>query len=78
MTNKQIFQAALQKNYTKLFVTPEYAYSAKVTTPEILAEKMTNSLANNTANKDGAGIKNTCKELGIKYTYTEIQQFLSK
>lgn len=78
MTNKQIFQAALEKNYTKLFTDPEYAYSAKVTTPAILAEKMTNGLANNTANKEGEGIKNTCKELGIKYTYAEIRQFLNK
>lgn len=78
MTNKQIFQAALEKNYTKLFTVPNQTGKSIVTTPAALAERMTNGLANNTANKDGAGIKNTCKELGIKYTYTEIQQFLSK
>lgn len=70
------FIGHLAGEYARLFTTEEYAYVASRTTPMDLAVKMTNGLLNGTANKDGEGIKNTCKMLGIKHTYTAIRAYL--
>lgn len=78
MSNQETFEKVLAENYTKLFLTEEYAYSASKTTPESLASKMTNYLKIGAANKDGKGVKNTCKTLGIHYTYKGIKEFLNK
>jgi len=77
MNNAQKFQAELTAQYTRLFATTEYAMVAARYTPESLAEKMTSGLIKGIANKEGRGIENTCKTLGIKYTYKAIAAFLS-
>ena len=78
MSNKETFASALTRHYTELFETPEYAMAARLYTPEMMAKKFTDGLARGTANKDGDGIKRTCKELKIKHTYTEIAAFLAR
>lgn len=79
MTNKELFTAQLEKEYSDLFLNnSEYAFAASRTTPQALAQKMTESLANNTANKDGEAIKRACKSFGIKHTYAAIKEFLNK
>jgi hypothetical protein len=77
-TNYDEFVRELTKQYERLFVEQpsDYAYAARLHTPASLAEKMTASLLTATANKDGLGIKRTCKALGIPYTYKAIEQFL--
>ena len=75
--NFEKFQNTLEARYEDLFKTDsEYAYSAKISTPKLLAAKMTLSLSTGSANKDGKGIKQTCKILGIPYTYVAITSFL--
>ena len=77
-SNADRFIEVLTAQYRDLFANdPEYAYSAQRTTPEALAGKMTVGLAKGSANKDGLGIKRTCKALGIKYTYTAIRAYLT-
>lgn len=76
MNNFQKFQAELTVQYTRLFATPEYAMAAARYTPESLAKEMTSGLIKGKANKEGKGIENTCKALGIKHTYTAITAFL--
>ena len=76
-TNKDTFSAILASNYTELFKTPEYALAASRYSPEALAEKMTEGLLTGSANKDGDGIKKTCKQLGIKQTYIAIRNYLA-
>lgn len=79
MTNREQFKAKLAEVYSNLFANdPEYAYSASKCTPEGLADKMTESLITGSANKDGEGIKRTCKAFGIKQTYAAIREFLTK
>ena len=74
--NTQRFVDRLEMEYTFLFGHDiEYAYVKNRTTPKALAEKMTNGLLNRSANKDGEGIKRTCKALSIKYTFKAIQEF---
>lgn len=67
--NQVTFRDTLARHYVTLFSEPDYAYSAARNTPEGLAAKMTTSLIKGDANKDGEGIKRTCKELNIPYTY---------
>jgi hypothetical protein len=80
MTNNNItvFRNELTRQYEALFANdPNYAYAAARTTPAALADKMTAGLATGGANKDGDGIKRTCKTLGIKHTYRAIAAFLN-
>lgn len=77
MTARERFEATLASQYRDLFAAdPEYAYSAARCTPEGLAAKMTEALAKGSGNKDGAGIRRTCKAIGIAYTYTAIRNYL--
>lgn len=75
--NLDKFYEQLKTEYENLFKNdPEYAYSASKTTPADLASKMTLGLDNGSANKDGEGIKRTCKAFGIPHTYKAIRAFL--
>lgn len=76
--NLEAFNARLELEYTELFKTPEYAYSASKITPSALARKMTLGLNNGTANKDGEGIKRTCKYFRIAHTYKAIRAFFNE
>lgn len=76
--NFGLFYNALTLQYEHLFANdPDYAFVARKMTPTDLARKMTTSLSQATASKDGLGIKNTCKALGIKHTYSAIENFLN-
>lgn len=75
--NQTKFEGTLREQYESLFANdPEYAYSASRTTPAELAAKMTRKLRDGGANKEGKGVKTTCKLLGIKYTYKAIAAYL--
>jgi len=78
MTPLEQFEAILAAQYQVLFETPEYAFAKSRRTPEELAHTMTSGLAAGTANKDGDGIRNTCKLLGIPYTYKAIRSQLKR
>ena len=79
MSAHDTFRDTLAAQYRDLFATdPEYAYSASIRTPEALAEKMTAGLATGRANKEGAGIRRTCKALGIAYTHKAISAYLAQ
>jgi hypothetical protein len=74
--NYNRFRTVLAKHYTVLYATdPEYAYAKAKRTPEDLADRMSANLLTGSANKDGEGIKRTCKELGIKQTYKAIREY---
>lgn len=76
--NLNRFYEVLAEHYRDLFTSDaDYTYAAQRTTPEDLARKMTLSLDAGTANKDGDGIKRTCKTLGIPHTYKAIRAYLS-
>jgi len=77
MTAIEQFEAMLAAQYRGLFEAPAYAMAAARHTPEELSRKMTAGLAAGTANKDGEGIQNTCKLLGIPYTYKAIRGWLA-
>ena len=72
------FIEELKRQYAVLFLEPEYKMASQRYTPEELARKMTAGLKDGTANKDGDGIRRTCKALGIKFTYKAIQQYLKE
>lgn len=76
-TAKERFQTVLADQFRQLFELPEYSRVASSFTPEALAEKMTAGLLEGTADKDGEGVKRSCKTLGIKPTYKAIKAFLT-
>lgn len=45
--------------------------------PKVL-ERMKTAIKNGSFNKDGYAFKKTCKELGIKHTYTEIKKYIEQ
>lgn len=53
----------------------EYGYGAAAV-PGVV-DRMTAAVERGSFNKDGFAMKGTCKELGIKYTYTGIDEFLT-
>lgn len=72
------FESALREQYESLFANdPEYAYVTSRMTPSELAAKMTRKLRDGGANKEGKGVKTTCKLLGVRYTYKAIAAYLS-
>jgi hypothetical protein len=79
MTNLERFVTVLTDQYSQLFEhePTNYGMAKARYTPAELAEKMTMSLKNGTANKDGEGIKRTCKALGITYTYKALNAYLA-
>jgi hypothetical protein len=77
-TNRERFETVLAGQYRRLFETPDYALAAARYTPEALAAQMTAGLLDGTANKDGDGIKATCKALGINHTYKAIGAYLQR
>ncbi len=74
--NTEKFKACLAQAYTELFKTPKYAYAAARSTPQILADKMTDAFIRKTGSNKGDGIKAACKAWGIKTTYKSIHEFL--
>lgn len=52
----------------------EYAYGVDLV--PVVVQKVRAAWDRRTANKDGAACKATCKELGIKHTYTAIYEYL--
>jgi len=76
--NADEFRALLAVQYRKLFTNdPDYGYAAAHCTPQDLAEKMTDGLTRDVANKDGKAILAVCRMLGIKHTYDSIRKFLA-
>lgn len=76
-TNIDRFLTVLTGQYEYLFTLPEYQVAASRQTPADLARKMTVGLRAGTADKDGEGVKRTCKVLGIKHTYKAIREYLA-
>lgn len=78
MSNVKTFETILSDQYRHLYAAKpsEYSLAMKRFTPEQLAQQMTRALADGAANKDGEGIANTCKALGIKPTYKAIRAYL--
>lgn len=77
LDNYNRFAQTLEGCYIVLFADdPTYRAVASKMTPAELARKMTNGLGNGSANINGSGIKQTCKTLGIPYTYRGIRQYL--
>jgi len=73
----QAFTDCLARHYVDLYRDdPDtYGMAAARYTPAELARKMTLGLTCGETNKDGEGIRRTCRELGIKHTYKAIRGF---
>lgn len=75
-TARERFLTVLTGQFERLFETPAYARVASVMTPAALALNIVEGLERGSADKDGDGVKATCKALGVKCTYKAIAAFL--
>jgi hypothetical protein len=66
--------------YAKHLADVRREYPDQYAWPETLlptvVERMRAAVARGSYNKDGYAFKRTCKEFGIKYTYTAINEFI--
>jgi hypothetical protein len=58
-----------RKDFPNDYIWPESEF------PKVM-ERMTRAIRKRSFNKEGHAFKNTCKRLGLKYTYTAIDTFL--
>lgn len=76
--NEERFTETLTAQFERLFIDDlSYIPAARSYTPAGLAVKMVREFSiGKRPSKDGAGVKATCKALGIKPTYKAIEAFL--
>jgi hypothetical protein len=75
-SNKDRFREVYARQLAKAIKEHPEEYSPGID-PQKLAEKMTESFAKGSANKDSRAVRATLKELGIKDTYAGIKEFLT-
>jgi hypothetical protein len=77
-TNRELFTALYTENLFKCvkLYPDEYCY----TNDQVIsvARKMETAIVSGCYNKEGRAIKMTCKQLGIKYTYTGINEYIKE
>lgn len=75
--NSKRFRAVYTRKLTEAMEAhpTEYRFP-KDQIPKVV-DKMVTGLAKGEANKEGFAIRNTCRELGIAYTYTAISAYLT-
>lgn len=78
MSNRETFLRTYKEELNKEVLKKPEDYNWPISQVNEIAEKMTNSLAKGTANKDSNAIRRTCKYLNIKYTYDAIRTYLLK
>ena len=75
---RKLFQSVLTQTLVVLFKEPEYARAAARYSPDHFAAIITAGLLSGEASKDGAGVTETCRTLGIKPTYKAIRAYLTE
>ncbi len=76
MNNFDTFMIVYKKQLKDAVVNYPQEYQFPIESVPDVVEKMGEGFNRGTYNKDGRAIKATCKELGIKYTYTAINEYL--
>lgn len=77
MSNFDTFMQIYTEQLEKAVRNYPTEYTWPVENVPTVAAKMRVAFMNRTYNKDGRAIKATCKVLGIKYTYTAINEYLA-
>lgn len=76
--NHARFRNALAHTLEDLFRDDAaYAYVARTTTPNALAAKMADALADGTGSHEGRAVRAACKALGVRRTYAAIGAYLN-
>ena len=76
MSNLELFKTRYRDNlinarmnYPNMYIWPENEF-------ENVFKRMLGALSRGSFNKDSIALKNTCKQLNIKHTYTAIAEFI--
>lgn len=75
-TNFNTFMAAYEKNLSLAIINYPSDYVYPITQVPVVVQRMREAFQKGTYNKDGRAIKQTCKDLNIKYTYTAINEYI--
>lgn len=76
-TNWKAFVTEYRKQFTQNVLDNPSIYGWYPSTPiDVVADRMITSLKTNACSKDGLAFKGTCKALGIKCTWSAIDEFL--
>ena len=76
MNNFDKWMNVYEKNLKKAVETKTNYYNWPVENVPQVAQKMGEAFKLGSYSKDGFAVKWTCKELGLKHTYTAINEFL--
>ncbi len=74
MTNVEKFAEVYEKFLHEQHIKGMYNWPAEKIS--LVKDKMIAAIISGSYNKDGPAFKATCKELGIKYTYKAINDFI--
>jgi hypothetical protein len=75
-TNFDKFMTVYEQKLTDVITKYPAEYCYPVSEVPIVVSKMRKAFIAKTFNKDGRAIQATCKALGIKYTYRDIELFM--
>ena len=76
MNGLERFIERYSNNLRQAVIEHPEEYDFPVEHTPVVVGKMEQAFKRGSYNKDGRAIKATCKELGIKYTYTAINEFI--
>jgi len=74
----ETFGKLYEQNLTQAVLNYPEEYVWPVENVPTVAKKMLDAVVKNSYNKDGRAFKATCKQLGIKYTYKAIDEYLER
>lgn len=74
--NFQCFMEVYRENLIKAHNESPQDYAWSLADLDLVIERMTRAIEKGSYNKDSVAFKKTCKELGIKHTYKDIDSFI--
>lgn len=75
MTKKEKFNSTYKEELRKVVLERPEEYRWPISQLDEVCRRMFSAFETGSFNKDGLAIKRTCKKLGIKYTYRDIESF---
>ena len=78
MNNLVLFCDTYRRNLTKARTEHPQEYPWPIEQLQTVADKMVAAIQRGSFNKESRAFRDTCKELGIKHTYTAINAFINQ
>lgn len=76
MNNRDKFLKLYKENLIKSVIEKPDHYAWPLSELDLVFERMASAIDRGSFNKESPAFKATCKALGLKHTYTEINKFI--